>query len=105
MLDHMKNTLRNTACLDICLFAFNAQELSGKGPSLNGYPIYHQCSYHIETSQLIYSANQMTGFYMMRKLVVIGLRQLIWIQVVHSYTGTQLTAHRFQCYTAAVQLM
>ena len=32
-----------------------------------------QCSHHIETSQLICSANQLTGFYMMRTLVVKGL--------------------------------
>ena len=28
------------------------------------------CSHHIETSQLIYRANQLTGFYMMGTLVV-----------------------------------
>ena len=35
--------------------------------------LYDQCSHHIETSQLIWSANQLTGFYMMRTLVVKGL--------------------------------
>ena len=29
-----------------------------------------QCSHHIETSHLICSANQQTGFYMMRRLIV-----------------------------------
>ena len=32
--------------------------------------INDQCSYHIETSQLIYRANQLTGFYVIRTLVV-----------------------------------
>ena len=33
-----------------------------------------QCSHHIETSQLICGANQLTGFYMMGTLVDKGLR-------------------------------
>ena len=37
-------------------------------------PFNGQCSYHVETSQLICSANQMTGFYMMGTLVVKGLK-------------------------------
>ena len=36
-----------------------------------------QCSHHIETSQLIYRANQLTGFYMMGTLVVKGLRNAL----------------------------
>ena len=36
-------------------------------------PFNDQCSHHIETSQLICSANQLTGLYMMGKLVVKGL--------------------------------
>ena len=36
-------------------------------------PFNDQCSRHIETSQLICSANQLTGFYMMGTLVVKGL--------------------------------
>ena len=32
-------------------------------------PFNDQCSHHIETSQLICSANQLTGFYMMGALV------------------------------------
>ena len=32
-----------------------------------------QCSHHIETSQLICRADQLTGFYMMGTLVVKGL--------------------------------
>ena len=36
-------------------------------------PFNDQCSYHIETSQLICRANQLTGFYMMGTLVVEGL--------------------------------
>ena len=34
-----------------------------------------QCSHHIETSQLIFRANQLTGFYMMGTLVVKGLNK------------------------------
>ena len=33
-------------------------------------PFNDQCSHHIKTSQLIWSANQLTGFYMMGTLVV-----------------------------------
>ena len=33
---------------------------------------HDQCSHHIETSQSIYGANQLTGFYMMGILVVKG---------------------------------
>ena len=33
-------------------------------------PFNDQCSHHIETSQLICRGNQLTGFYMMRTLVV-----------------------------------
>ena len=54
--------------------------------SLNG-----QCSHHIETSQLICSANQLIGFYMMGTLAVKGLIEsqydycpLIWMS--HSRT-------------------
>ena len=36
------------------------------------YPFNDLCSHHIETSQLICSANQLTGFYMMGILVVNG---------------------------------
>ena len=38
-------------------------------------PFNNQCSHHIETSQLICSANQLTGFYMIGTLVVKGLRE------------------------------
>ena len=34
-----------------------------------------QCPSHIETSELIFSANQLTGFYMRGTLVVKGLNQ------------------------------
>ena len=34
-------------------------------------PFNDQYSHHIETSQLICRANQLTGFYMMRTLVVL----------------------------------
>ena len=33
-------------------------------------PFNNQCSHHIETSQFICRANQLTGFYMMGTLVV-----------------------------------
>ena len=36
----------------------------------NNLPFNDQCSHHIETSQLICSANQLTGFYIMEILVV-----------------------------------
>ena len=40
------------------------------------YLLFHdQCSHHIETSQLIFRANQLTGFYMMGSLVVKGLNK------------------------------
>ena len=36
--------------------------------SISSYLIKHQSCHHIETSQLIWSANQFTGFYMMATL-------------------------------------
>ena len=36
-------------------------------------PFNDQCSHNIETSQMIFSANQLTGFYMVGTLVVKGL--------------------------------
>ena len=47
-------------------------------------PFNDQCSHHIETSQLICRANQVTGFYMMRTLVVKWFKKIprIWIQVI-----------------------
>ena len=36
-------------------------------------PFNDQCSHHIESSQMIFRANQLTGFYMMGTLVVKGL--------------------------------
>ena len=42
---------------------------------LHFQPFKDQCSHHIETSQLICSANQLTSFYMMGILVV---KRLIW---------------------------
>ena len=43
------------------------------------YPFSDQCSHHIETSQLICRANQLTGFHMMGTLVAKGLT-LIFVQ-------------------------
>ena len=40
-------------------------------------PLTTNVPHHIETSQLICSANQLTGFYMMRTLVVNGLMQVM----------------------------
>ena len=37
--------------------------------------VLDQCSAHIETSQSICGANQLTGFYMNVTLVIIGLTQ------------------------------
>ena len=39
-------------------------------------PLRTSVPHHIETSQLICNANQLTGFYMMRTLVVNGLSKL-----------------------------
>ena len=39
-------------------------------------PFNDQCSHHIETSQLICSTNQLSGFYMIRTLVVKRLTAL-----------------------------
>ena len=36
--------------------------------------IYDHCSHYIETGQLIFSANQLTGFYMMEAKVVKGFK-------------------------------
>ena len=38
------------------------------------YPIKHQCCPHIETSQLICCANELTGFYMKVTLALNGLK-------------------------------
>ena len=40
-------------------------------------PIKCQCCPHIETSQLIYCANQLTGFYMRATLALDGLKTII----------------------------
>ena len=37
-------------------------------------------TYFIETSPLIYSVNQWTGFYMIGTLVVIELQGLVWME-------------------------
>ena len=42
------------------------------GRTAHGLTFNDQCSHHIETSQLICRANQLTGFYMMGTLVVKG---------------------------------
>ena len=41
----------------------------------NIQPFNDQCSHHIETSQLICSADQLTGCYIMGTLVVKGLKK------------------------------
>ena len=40
------------------------------------HPFNNQCFHHIETNQLICTANQLTGFYMMGTLVVKGLIEI-----------------------------
>ena len=40
-------------------------------------PFNDQCSHHIETSQMICSANQLVGFYMIETLIVKGLKRNI----------------------------
>ena len=52
-------------------------------------PFNDQCSHHIETSHLISSINQMTGFYMMGTLVVKGLMSLLSLIIEkHGLTNT-----------------
>ena len=48
-------------------------------------PLTDQYFHHIETSHLICSANQMTGFYMMETLVVKGLNETIDIILRNVY--------------------
>ena len=55
------------------------------------YLFNDQCSHHIETSQLICRANQLTGFYMMGTLVVKGLMQ-IWIPEIRIYKCLIITS-------------
>ena len=45
--------------------------------ALISQPINCQCCPHIETGQLIYYANQLTGFYMRATLAFSGLKYLI----------------------------
>ena len=45
-------------------------------PLTTNVPIIDQCSHHIETSQLICTANQLTGYYMMGALMVNGLTKI-----------------------------
>ena len=40
-------------------------------------PIKCQCCSHIETSQLIFTTNQLTGFYMRATLAFIGLKLIL----------------------------
>ena len=58
----------------------NFAKFTGKHPCqsllLTLEPLNDQCSHHIESSQLICRANQLTAFYMMGTLVVKGLIKL-----------------------------
>ena len=45
-------------------------------------PINYQCCSHIETSQLIYTVNQLTGFYMRATLALNGLK---WLKLLSLY--------------------
>ena len=44
-------------------------------------PINIQCSQHVGTSRLIFIANQLTGFYLTRTLVIYGLNTLFYLIV------------------------
>ena len=44
-------------------------------------PLHDQCSSHTETSQWICHADQLTGFYVIRKLVVFELKKDFWAQI------------------------
>ena len=48
-------------------------------------PLTINVAHHIETSQLIYIANQLTGFYMMGTLVVNGLKKFAMIQWIYFF--------------------
>ena len=52
-----------------CLFCLSKSFLFALSKKSH-YPFNNQCSHHIETSQLICRANQLTGLYMMGTLVV-----------------------------------
>ena len=58
----------------------NFAKFTGKHPCqsllLTLEPLNDQCSHHVESSQLICRANQLTAFYMMGTLVVKGLIKL-----------------------------
>ena len=60
--------------------------------SLTLQPFNDQCSHHIETSQLICYANQLTGFYMVGTLVVKGLMPKIpkWLDTLQNLTVSNL---------------
>ena len=47
-----------------------------KSKGLTAQPSNNQCFHHIETSQLICRANQLTGFYIMGAMIVKGLKNL-----------------------------
>ena len=62
-----------------------------------------QCSHHIETGQLICRANQLTGFYMMRTLVV---KRLKYQSITHDsrhWTQIEYTLRRHQGMSIYVQ--
>ena len=63
------------------------------------YLIKRQSCHHIETSQLIYSANHLTGFYMRGTLVVKGLSKFDKLLIGNNVTAT------FSCLTHFIQLV
>ena len=53
--------------------------------TFSNYPFNDHCSHHIETSQLICRANQVTSFYMMGTLFVKRLTIIINISVIYMW--------------------
>ena len=66
-------------------FFVNSEQLSSNSSSVcPGYP-------HIETSQLICFANQMTGFYMRATLTLNGLTISAKYSIIHVWHGSEYT--------------
>ena len=67
----MRQATCKSSLLKLCLISFFLTVYHLSKLTFNDH-----CSHHIETSQLIGSANQLTSFYMMGTLVVKGLSGL-----------------------------
>ena len=74
MAKHILKILRCSHCKILKLFSAIFQHYAREIQSV--LPFNDQCPSHIETGQLLCSANQLTGFYMSGTLVLKGLKQL-----------------------------